>query len=298
MRLPLIFLIDHEMEGRMVTEYLRFSSLQELLERRRSLDKNCVLIAGGTELNRLDSPLADADCTFLSLDGLGLDTITVKDDGVLVGAMVSFQQIIDSSVTPQYLKDAALGAGSRPLRNMATIGGNIASFRDDSYLLPVCFAAKARIITAELDEQGRLIEEDLPIREYIENFASFKGSCITGIFFNKQNRCVKVKRFSRTAQRRPDAIIAFGNEYTNGQLYDVRIAVGAMGLGITRLKSIEDGINDGRLRNDSEIQHAVSEAITPKTDITGSSEYKRYLVGVTISDMLKRCLVEAKGGSC
>jgi CO/xanthine dehydrogenase FAD-binding subunit len=39
---------------------------------------------------------------------------------------------------------------------MATIGGNIALGRDDSYLMPALLAAKVRLLTAGLTEEGSI----------------------------------------------------------------------------------------------------------------------------------------------
>ena len=280
----------------MIKEFISSSSLKELLVKRNTLGDTSILIAGGTELRRLDSPAMKDEQVYLSLDGLGLDTISVKDDGIYIGSMVTLQQIVDSSDVPPWIQEAAHGAGSRTLRNMATIGGNIGAFRDDSYLIPACIAAKVRVLTADIREDGDIIEDDVPIREFIENFSSFRSSCITNIAIKKLDRCVLVKRYSRTAQRRPDAAIAFGADCSDETIKDIRIAVGGLGLGITRLHKVEDGIMNQSLQTYKEIRQVVDDTIDPVQDITGSAAYKQYLVSITLADMLQTCVENAEGG--
>ncbi len=276
----------------MLTDLIISNSLEELLERRAELGMKSLFVAGGTEINRMGSPLTDGSYIGLSMEKLALDEIKVTEEGITIGTMVTLQQLIDSVVIPEYIKDAARFAGSRTLRNMATIGGNIASCRDDSYLLPTCIAAKARIHTVDIDQKGEIIREDIPIREFVENFDNFKGSCITEIFIKKQDRFVKTRRYSRTVQRTPDALISFGAEVHDGILSDVRIAVGSLGCGIKRLPDIEQSVMNRDLQGETQCLQAVKRAISPPSDITGSAEYKHYLVGITIEDLMN----EAKGG--
>ncbi len=274
----------------MISDLIISKSLTELLQHRAELGSRSLFIAGGTEINRLDSPHSDGSFIGLSMENLGLDEIRETEAGITIGAMVTLQQLIDSPVIPDYIKAAAGFAGSRTLRNMATIGGNIASCRDDSYLLPTCIAAKARIHTIDIDRKGEILNEDIPIREYVENFENFSGCCLSEIFIKKQDRFVKTRRYSRTAQRTPDALISFGSDLKEGVLTDVRIAVGSLGCGIKRLPIIEQSVMNRDLQNEEQCLMAVKKVIEPADDITGSSEYKQYLVGITITDLMNEAL--------
>ena len=271
----------------MITDFIRSTSLDELLEHRMRLGTESLFIAGGTEINRLGSESAPLPYTGLSLEGLGLDVIAENEDGIFIGAMVRLQDLVEADEVSGYLKEAACFAGSRTLRNMATIGGNIAACRDDSYLLPVLIAAKARIHTIDIDSDGRIIREDIPIREFVENFENFKGSCIEEIFIKKKPRIVRVKRYARTAQRRPDAVVAFGAELIDGQYADVRVVVGGVGAGIQRLPVIEQAIENRDLTEEAQCLQMVRREITPADDITGSREYRQYLIAVTILKMIE-----------
>ena len=84
-------------------------------------------IAGGTDL-LLDPP---GDCDFVvDLNGAGLDTISLTPAGDLyLGATASLQRIATSAVMRGHAGGAVAAAahrcGNRPVRTLATIGGNL-----------------------------------------------------------------------------------------------------------------------------------------------------------------------------
>lgn len=278
----------------MIQDFIVCSSLEELLKRRNETGSDSLLLAGGTEVLRLEGRAEDQDVCVYSLEGLGLDRIEKTDLGIEIGAMVTLQRLLDEDLVPLWLKEAARGAGSRTLRNMATIGGNIAAFRDDSYLIPACIAAKARIITADIREDGSVYEESVPIREYVEHQKEFAGSCIVRVILNHENRSVLTRRYSRTVQRTPDVIAAFGALAENGSLSDVRVIAAGSGIGIVRLQQLEDGIADGSVRSLEQIRSLVERSVKLTDSLTGSAGYRTYLISAAIEDMLSACLSEAE----
>ena len=107
-------------------------------------------LAGGTEVNRLGSTVA-AD-TLISLKRCsGLNDIRTDSGYVTIGSMCTFQDLIESDKVPEYLKEAAHFMASRTKRNMATIGGNIAALRSDSYIIPTLMAVGAVLETVSKD---------------------------------------------------------------------------------------------------------------------------------------------------
>ena len=224
-----------------------------------------------------------------------MDHIKKNQSYLEIGACVTLQQLIDDKEIPDFLKKTALFAGSRTLRNMATVGGNIGVFRDDSYILPALIAAKARIITADITENGSYIEDDLPIREYVDNRVDFSDSLVLKVILNKKNRFTDVKRFSVTKQSACIISLAFGAEVIDGKLNDVRIVVESNGSGIERLHDVENGIMSGSYKIPQDLIYAVSSSVPAINDFTGSAEYKKYLAGVGIGDLYEKCLLWAKG---
>lgn len=283
----------------MIKEVRRFSSVEKLLSVKNELGSQALILSGGTELNRkAQSALSKRELTLLSLEGLGFEGITTTEEGIEIGSCTTFSSILSSGKVPEYLKEAISFCSSPILRNMATIGGNIGAFRPDSYLLGTLIAAKVRIITVDIDQDGNLYEEDVPVREFAEHFQEFSGSLIKKVLFNKNSRCVRTRRFSRTASRVPDLILSFGATCQERALSDLRIVVSGDRKGFFRLLPVEEGIENHSLLEESEILAAVRRCFTPESDLTGTTEYKQYLAATTIAKLLSECRQKTAKGDC
>lgn len=267
----------------------------DALRRKRELDGKGMFLAGGTELNRLGTPLNAEE--LISIRHIGCNRIEEVDDGIRIGSCVTFQELIDSPIVPCWLKESAKYCNSRTKRNMATIGGNLAIGRDDSYLMPALLAAKARLLTAGLTEEGRYTEDELPIREYHAFLDHFSGTLILGVVLNKPHRFVATKRFSRTAQSHASVTVGFGAERDEaGRPSDVRIVAAVKGSGIQRFADIENSIEGDAYNSPEDVQFAVSAITKAVDDLAGSTTYKRYLTGVAVSD-LYRMFLDSTGGT-
>ncbi|MDD3366915.1 MAG: FAD binding domain-containing protein [Sphaerochaetaceae bacterium] len=272
----------------MITEFIRATSPQESLEAIQKAGDGTVFLAGGTEIQRLGSAVA---CTkVVSLTQLQLSTIEEKDEIVSIGALVTFQEALESDLVPEYIKEALRYCGSRTRRNMATIGGNIALARDDSYLFPTLIAAKARLILGDIANDGKYTEENIPIREYHSFREHFAGSLILGIVLNKPNRFVASRRYARTVQSPAAVTISFGADTSSGSPHDIRICAAIKGSGVVRLLAVENGVLNGQYHapEDAATQAALDIAFVD--DITGSAAYKKYLLGTAVSELYRACL--------
>ena len=101
----------------------------ELLEKHRGKVK---LNAGGTDLlgilkGRVLSTYPEAIIDLKAIDGL--DYIRQDEDGLRIGAVTKLARIASSAIVTQgykVLSDAALSVATPQVRNMCTIGGNLA----------------------------------------------------------------------------------------------------------------------------------------------------------------------------
>ncbi len=176
----------------MATQLLMAKSPEEAIGAKNA---SAVFIAGGTEVNRLGSDAAAAADTLISLKKCaGLNMIEDTGGKIHIGAMCTFQQIVESEKVPLYLKEAALFMASRTKRNMATIGGNIAALRDDSYMLPVLFA-----VHAELEVLKAGGTEKMSAYSYMEAAEAGGDMLITAVIVPKNMKVVS-KRYANTAQ--------------------------------------------------------------------------------------------------
>ena len=281
----------------MIREFYSVSTVEEALRMKEQKGRTCAFLAGGTEILRKGSLLSPREV--LGLEIAELRTIEEDDSHITIGAGMTLQRLIDDPIVPDFLRAAASMAGSRTLRNMATIGGNIISNRYDSYLLPTLLAAKARIITADLSENDEVNTESIPIREFFEHHDLFENCLVVKILIKKRPRYIDTGRFSRTKQSPPSLVVAFGATVDDqGVIKDPRIIAGVSGSvgksGIQRLEELESLLGSEKRVSQEDVIHAVQQGLSAEDDLTGSAAYKRYLAGVTIAGMYERALLERK----
>lgn len=275
----------------MIKYLLKVNDVKEALIKKKE-NPDYAFYAGGTEINRLNSNLKFEGA--ISLEGLGLDEIKVTKDGVKIGACVTLQALIESKDIPDYLKEAAKFCASRTLRNVATVGGNLAFGSDDSYLMPTLLAAKARLMTSGLTSKGVFTEDNLPIREYHSNHDSFSNTLLVAIILPREdNRIVLSKRFAKTTHAHSSVTVAFGAKVSNSKLSEVRIFAAIKGTGIERFSEVENAIENGAFNSSADVEFAIANAINAKDDLTGSASYKKYITSVAVAQMFD----VAKGGS-
>jgi xanthine dehydrogenase YagS FAD-binding subunit len=92
-------------------------------------EKGSLLKAGGVDvLDLLKGDLIKPErlVNLLGVKGPGLREIAVKDDGVHIGALVTLAKVAEHKEVPALLADAAGRAATPQIRNMATVGGNLA----------------------------------------------------------------------------------------------------------------------------------------------------------------------------
>lgn len=261
----------------MATKLLMAKSPQEAISSKTAA---AAFLAGGTEVNRLGSDIAAKADTLISLKKCaGLDRIESDGKNVRIGAMCTFQQIAESEKAPGYMKEAVMFMASRTKRNMATIGGNIAALRSDSYLLPVLFAVCARLEVLTADGK-----DNICIDSFKESAEAGKDMLITEVIIPAGIRVVS-KRYSNTAQSH--AVLTMSAALTGK---GVAVAGAIKNCGIVRFREFEEKIRNNPSLSEEEIIEMVRNGSKLRIgdDMFGSEEYKRYLIGVTAYDLCRK----------
>ena len=243
-------------------------------------DGDSAFLAGGTEINRLGSSV-DAG-TLISIGRIAeLDGVSIQEDCVRIGAMCTFQDIVENKDVPQFLKDACLFMGSRTKRNMATIGGNVALGRTDSYLCATLLACHAGIILR--DAEGTSIRRC--VKGYLEDRAQYSDMLIEALLI-PGDAVVVSKRYSNTVQSH--AVLTVSAGISGGLL---RIAVAARDTYLGLLPEISTAIAGAeKPLSDEAILKLINGCpqLAFRQDMFGSPEYKRYLLAVTIADLVAK----------
>ena len=227
--------------------------IEEALKFKKS---NLAFLAGGTEINRLGS-MVKVDGV-ISLKNLALDKIEINKDTISIGSMVTFQKLIDEKDIPLFLKKAATNMASRTRRNMATVGGNLAVVRDDSYLLPLFLACDASL---ELAKNGKV-----KLLEFINNRKKYDNDLILKAIIP-----LDVKIAQRRVSNTP-----FSHSVLNAVVCKTKTGM----KGFVALKGT--GIISLNLENKNWISD-----IKTFDDIFGGAKYKKYILKVNVDKMLE-----------
>ncbi len=257
-------------------------SIEDALKRKFKYKdpKKTKFLAGGTNLFRLNG---DTFSRLISIQDLGLNKIEETKDGVKIGATVTLQEMVESSLVPPYLKEACKLCKSKTLRNMATLGGNINSSLDTSHLISTLYSSKVRILVAELNSNNKVNKENLPIREFLENQDRFKSCLILGVILPKNDREVCTKTYRRSSQAPSAITVSCGFEKGKGSF---RIGVSSSSANFQRLDKIEDLLDSKNFGSKDDLYKMITKAVKVKDDVLGSKSYKKHLVATTVCDIL------------
>ncbi|MBQ3356834.1 MAG: FAD binding domain-containing protein [Oscillospiraceae bacterium] len=219
------------------------TSVREAVALRTEHPEDTVYLAGGTDDLRLGSCAAGKD--LIDINGLVDSTIDVKDGKLHIGALATLQDVVESPLVPAFIKEAAKFCSSFEKRNAATVGGNLALRRDDSYLAAAMCAAEATLLL--YTSEG---ETERPVAEFL------KCTCtpIIEAVVLDADRTGWVKRFGNTAASHAALIAA-----QSGGVYALTVHGSGLAVG------------------DSP---AICETLDYKDDLTGGADYKKYLAKI------------------
>ncbi len=252
------------------------------MELKEKFKNEVVFMAGGTDVNCTDSKYEIEKV--IGIEQLMLNEISKTDSELSIGAGVAIQELIDSPKIPDQLRIAAEHFVNRNIRNIATIGGNIAANNSTSNLIPILVA-----LDAELKMGGSATP--VPIYEYVtQEMTGF----VEGIMISSENltKTYGIRKFSRTANDISIITAAVTFNIQNEILSNVRVAGGGVGKHVVRLTELENKLEGNKLPARTEIEDTVKKSVSPLKDIRGGVQFKKYLAGVLISD----CIYKARLG--
>ncbi len=257
----------------MIQEFIRPEGVQEAMELIAE-DRQAAFFAGGTCINHARCPQEVSRA--ISLEALGLDHITCTDTTVSIGATVTLQQLIDSPLIPRSLQQAAAGLYSRNVRNMATIGGNIAAGWKHALLTPVLAALEAQLLTGN--------GESIPILAY-------EGSSkllITAVVLKTDQRYCSSSIYRRSSGSAPKVQVAVS---CRNDMTDPLVVISGLHATVRSLKEI--GQVYTAARSSSEPVPLILDALDTldpiDEDIHCSRDFLRYTSARLIAEGIRSC---------
>jgi carbon-monoxide dehydrogenase medium subunit len=272
----------------------------DLLEEHADVETE--LLAGGHSLlPTMKSGLASPDVVIDIGEVESMQGVEDRGDTVSIGAMTTYATIADSGVVADgapTLAEAAAAVGDRQVRNMGTIGGNIAHADPASDLPAAVIAADATVVV-----EGRDGERTVPADEFfLGMYATDVGEdeLVTRVDVPASRRAVGsyAKRASPSSGY---AIVGVAAQLDvdDGTVREASVAAnGIMDHGV-RLSAVEDALA-GTSLDDEAIGAAADEATTNldevmmMADAQASAEFRAQLLGVYTERALEAVADEAR----
>jgi len=257
-----------------VLKYLKPASLEEAALELAS-DPRARLLAGGTQI--LSSEFRDRDIVAVNAADLLPRGIERTEDGTLrIGAAAVFQDLVDSPLAPDAVKDAARGMGNRNVRNAATVGGNLGANKACSSLIPVFLVLDARV-------RAHGARDPLPLAEWL---AAPKG-IITYIEISETPGLRGAyARWARTTCDLSVLSCAVSYLLKDGAIESLRIACGGLDSLSRRFPELESLFEGGPLPKRDAAAAAIKPLLRPRDDPRGSAAFKRLRAAELITDAL------------
>ena len=276
------------------THYVAPASLSEAADLLSSHGARARLIAGGTDLMLELSRGARSGVELLvDISGVaGLDQISYEGSRVTLGPLVTHADVIASApmlTAGLPLAQACLEVGSPPLRNRATVVGNIVTASPANDTISALVALGAEVTMASV--RG---ERTVPVTEFVSGFRQTvleADEIVTAVAFdaldgaNRPNRRrgVFVKLGLRRAQAISVVHAAVVVELRGLDIVDLVVALGSVAPTIITVPEAAE-LARGRALNAAaaDIADAARRAAMPIDDIRGSAEYRSHAVGVVV----------------
>jgi putative selenate reductase FAD-binding subunit len=260
----------------MILEFFKPQTIAEAVKMKKKYKDKAVFMAGGTDVNCKDSAYEIEK--IIGIEQLKLNKISKTQKKLSIGAGVTIQELIDSPKIPDQLTTAAGHFVNRNIRNMATIGGNIASNHSTANLVPILVA-----LDAELKIGGSTAP--VPVYEYVSQEMT---RLIESIVISSKSLAKKygLRKFSHTANDVSIITAAVTFNIQDDKLSDVRVAVGGASKHAVRLTELENKLESNKLLAATDIEDTVKHIVVPVEDIRGGVEFKKYIASVLISDCI------------
>ena len=283
--------------------YFRAASLQEAVKLLQELGEDARVIAGGQSLiplmkMRMARPAALIDINFIP----GLGDIHNSKGELRFGALVRHADLEHSAagVTVPILHDCAAGIADVQVRNQGTIGGSLAEADPSGDWGTALLALDTSVVC--LGPEG---ERTVPLEEFIKDAyttALTHEEIVTEVRVNAPPKGSGGAHlaFKRTAPVYPTASASVELTLEDHHLCrDARIVLGCVGLTAIRAKEAEVALR-GKTLDEKSIRTAVDAAraaADPQSDMRGSADYKRVLVGTLVKRAIGIAARRARGES-
>ena len=247
-------------------------------------ETDVIVLAGGTDLMvkyrnpALIMPEIKKDLLYIG-HLKELKGITSEGGTIRIGAATTLDDLEENAITPSILKKAIKELASLSIRNVATIGGNIANASPAGDTISPLIAMDGSIILKSLKGERRL-----PINKFI------LGPGKTVLEHNEIIETIEIKdkKFNREYYKKVGTRLAnalskinfVGLAFIeNDTLMDIRIAIGAVAPVVMKSEEIEKRLQGMKLKEIKkcikDIQKEYSSLVNPIDDQRSNAIYRK-----------------------
>lgn len=280
------------------------SSKDELLSLLAELGSKCSIMAGGTDLvPSYHKGKAARPSHLISIGNIAeLSGITLQGDNIVVGAATTHEEIVNSSLInsgAEVLHDACSEVAAVQIRNVGTIGGNIANASPAADSAPALLVldASVKIVNSQKERQLKLSDffigpgkTALNVGEIIESIQFESLGNHEGSAFVKLGRrkAFTLSVVSAAAYVKLNADLS--------SIAEARVALGAVAPVPLRIKITEEMLKGFSADKGewAQVHQSVLAEIKPISDIRGSAEYRQDVSGDLVERALRLAIERAK----
>ncbi|TFE24998.1 FAD binding domain-containing protein [Cohnella luojiensis] len=269
---------------------------------KKLLDADAIYVAGGTLLRtQWEAGIATMPKHLIDLSSIpGLKGIVKEEHSITIGALTPLGDCRkDPHVIRHYpmLADAIRSIAASSVRNLATVGGNIASRVGDS--LPVFIVSQAEFewntglspMTEDASQWAERLQEQLPKASHLLTRVHLPIIEETELVPKRFGAFHKVGRREAFTQSLVTVAISGGIK-ADGKLAEIRIAAGG-GQTIPHRLPAAEKLLKGQIPNREllgEVHQAVMNGYRPKSDPFATDEYrKKAAANLIVMELWKAC---------
>ena len=283
----------------MAMEFFRPDNLDDALAILKEKE-NCKILAGGTDLAiELNERKIKPD-QILDITGIGcLKKIEEREAVLHIGAAATFDHILRSALVAKYcpaLSFAASQVGAVQIRNVATIGGNVANAAAAADCVPPLMCAGAMAAIKSIRGTRVVAVSDVVVGAGKNSLE--KDEIIVEFLFSAKPGYAMV--FEKLGRRKALAIarinLAVCAKLENGVVSDIAVVVGAVGLTAYRVSEVEQFLVGKHLEADviEQASKMMDETVARNLAGRSTTPYKRKIAYAVLKRALKR-LVGGEG---
>jgi aerobic carbon-monoxide dehydrogenase medium subunit len=281
--------------------YHRASSLKEATAMLSQLGEEAKLLAGGQSLIplmklRFANPKHLVDLNFIS----GTSYIKEENGALRFGAMTRHAEIeaSASAIRIPILHDCAAGIADVQVRNRGTIGGSLAEADPSGD-----WATVLMTLQTEIRCLGPRGERAVPLADFIKDAyttALAQDELVSEVMVNappENSGGGAYLAFKRSAPVYPTATAAVQLTMEGDTCKDAAIVLGCVGLTPIKVKDAGSALRGTQVTDEaiSAAAESARAAADPQSDMRGSAEYKRTLVGALVKRAIEIAVRRARG---